>query len=88
MTTLAVTEPTFDLRRRHYNAAVTDLRRPDAETLVLRVRPDVPVAAVKPGQAVSVGLGRWEPRCDGVPVNSDPAARTPLIRRSYSVASS
>lgn len=78
---------TDDLRRKHYNAAITHVRRPDDETLVVRVRPDAPLASIKPGQAVSLGLGRWEPRCDGVPVEFDPAARTPLIRRSYSVAS-
>jgi len=79
--------PADELRRKHYNAAVTSIRRPDDETLVVRVRPDAPLAPIKPGQAVSLGLGRWEPRCDGVPVEFDPAARTPLIRRSYSVAS-
>lgn len=76
-----------DLRRKHYNAAVTFVRRPDDETLVLRVRPDAPFPPLKPGQAASLGLGRWESRCDGVPVEFDPAGRTPLIRRSYSVAS-
>lgn len=86
--TAEVSVPTpEDLRLRHYNATVTFVRRPDDETLVFRVRPDAPFPPVKPGQAASLGLGRWEPRCDGVPVEFDPAARTPLIRRSYSVAS-
>ena len=85
----SMTAPTIEeLRARHYNAAVAEVRQPDGETLVLRVRPDTPVVPVKAGQAVSVGLGRWEERCDEVPVTFDPEARTPLIRRSYSVAAS
>lgn len=84
----APAETTDGLRRRHYNATVTFVRRPDDETLVFRIRPDSPFPPVKPGQAASLGLGRWEPRCDGVPVAFDLAARTPMVRRSYSVASS
>jgi ferredoxin--NADP+ reductase len=89
MATAEVSAPTpEDLRLKHYNAIVCFARRSDDETLVFRIRPDALFPPVRPGQAASLGLGRWEPRCDGVPVEFDPAARTPLIRRSYSVASS
>lgn len=88
MATAEVSAPTpEELRLKHYNATVTFVRRSDDETLIFRIRPDVPFPPIKPGQAASLGLGRWEPRCDGVAVEFDPAARTPLIRRSYSVAS-
>ncbi|MGE5191158.1 MAG: hypothetical protein ACM3U2_01570 [Deltaproteobacteria bacterium] len=50
------------LRRKHYNAAVTVVRHVHDELMVVRVRPDGGVPEYQAGQFTTLGLGYWEPR--------------------------
>ena len=55
----------------------------------MRVRPDAPLQAHKPGQYTALGLGYWEPRFPGSPKRTlPPADWTKLARRSYSISCS
>jgi ferredoxin--NADP+ reductase len=78
-----------ELRRRSYNATVVRLIKPHDELLILRVRPDFPVPAHKPGQYATLGLGCWEPRCEACesePIGDRDASR--IVKRAYSISSS
>ncbi|HEY1064570.1 MAG TPA: hypothetical protein VGE52_00610, partial [Pirellulales bacterium] len=54
-------EETARLRAKHYNATVTDVRRPAPGLLILRVAPDSGATAFAAGQYTTLGLGEWEP---------------------------
>ena len=76
------------LRARHYNATVSSLRHSGDDLMIMRVVPDEPYSPYKPGQACQLGLGPWEPRSDGLPVEvpePEKLERSPVIRRSYSI---
>lgn len=76
-------------RARRYNATVVHLHKVHSDLMVLRVRPDFPRPAYKPGQYVTLGLGYWEPRALGCQeehlADED---RAKVVRRSYSISSS
>lgn len=82
-------EEITELRQKHYNATVASLRQVHEELIVVRIRPDFPVPAHKPGQYSTLGLGQWEPRVpdcqEQVP---KPGDERKLIRRAYSLSSS
>jgi len=76
-----------DLRRQKYNAAVVYLRKAQGDLLVMRVRPDFPLPAHKPGQYTVLGLGFWEPRVPGCQEEElAPGEEARLARRSYSIS--
>jgi ferredoxin--NADP+ reductase len=82
-------EQIADLRRQKYNATAIRLIRVHSDLLILRVRPDKPLQAHKPGQYTALGLGYWEPRFPGsAEENLQTAGWTKLARRSYSISCS
>src|SRR4029077_14898213 len=77
------------LRDKHYNATVAHLRQVHEELMILRIRPDFPVPAHKPGQYSTLGLGHWEARHPGCQEEiPKPGEEKRLIRRAYSISSS
>jgi ferredoxin--NADP+ reductase len=82
-------EQIADLRRQKYNATIIRLMKVHDDLLIVRVRPDKPLQAHKPGQYTALGLGYWEPRVPGIAdENLQPADWTKLARRSYSISCS
>jgi ferredoxin--NADP+ reductase len=77
-----------DLRRVKYNATVVRLRKVHPELIVMRVRPDAPRQAHKPGQYGVLGLGFWEPRMPGCQEETRIPDAVKLARRSYSLSCS
>ncbi|MBX9584468.1 MAG: ferredoxin--NADP reductase [Gemmataceae bacterium] len=78
-----------ELRGRRYNGTVVHLRRANPDLMILRVRPDFPIPAHKPGQYCSLGLGFWEPRAEGCQVETlTPEEQAKLVRRAYSISCS
>jgi ferredoxin--NADP+ reductase len=78
-----------ELRRRFYNATVVRRIKPHDELLILRVRPDFPIPAHKPGQYATLGLGCWEPRCEGCePESIADKDISRIVKRAYSISSS
>jgi ferredoxin--NADP+ reductase len=78
-----------ELRAMRYNATVAGLKRLHSDLLIVRIRPDFPLPAHKPGQYTSLGLGYWEPRypgCQEEPLR--PGDETKLARRAYSISCS
>jgi ferredoxin--NADP+ reductase len=76
-----------ELRQQKYNAVVTWLHQPHANLMRLRVRPDKPTTAHKPGQYCTLGLGNWEPRVDGCQAETlRPTDEEKVVRRAYSIA--
>lgn len=82
-------EECAELRAKHYNATVVLLKHRHSDLVVMRVQPDAPAAAHKPGQYTTLGMGHWEPRAPGcqdeVP---KPNEDRKLIRRAYSLSCS
>ena len=78
------------LREANYNSTITWIRAHNPELWVMRIKSDQPVEPFKAGQYTTLGLGYWEPRADDVleDFTADPAQRSKMARRSYSVASS
>ncbi len=82
-------EQTAELRRKHYNATLVWLRRAHSDLAVVRVRPDFPLPAHKPGQYCTLGLGNWEPRVpDCQEEHISDADEQRLVRRAYSIGCS
>jgi ferredoxin--NADP+ reductase len=82
-------EQITDLRKKKYNATVVRLLKVHSELAILRVRPDGPRPAHKPGQYTILGLGFWEPRFPGSQDEIlDPADESKMARRSYSISCS
>jgi len=76
------------LRRRHYNATIVGERMHHGTVMVIRVLPDAPVPAPKPGQWLELGLGVWEPVQEGAESgNVRRLAPDALVRRAYSLSS-
>jgi ferredoxin--NADP+ reductase len=76
-----------DLRRQKYNATVVRLHKLHSDLLTVRIRPDFPRPAHKPGQYTVLGLGFWEPRIPGCQEEHlDPANLGKLARRAYSIS--
>lgn len=76
-----------ELRARHYNATVVDLRLVHDELMTLRVRPDHGVPEFHPGQYTTLGLGYWEPRAPDTQheVVAEVQMRK-LVKRAYSIS--
>jgi len=84
-----MTADVTDLRKKNYNATVSTLLLPNADLMVLRVRPDAGVPKHRPGQYSTLGMGQWEPRAPGCQEeNPPPVDNTKLIRRAYSISCS
>ena len=81
-------EQITDLRRQKYNATVVRLNKVHPDLMVMRVRPDFPRPAHKPGQYGLLGLGFWEPRMPGCQEETRVVEETRLARRSYSISCS
>ncbi len=78
-----------ELRTRRYNGTVISLRKVHSDLMIVRIQPDFPVPAYKPGQYCSLGLGYWEPRTDGCQVETlTPEDLTKVVRRAYSISNS
>jgi ferredoxin--NADP+ reductase len=82
-------EQIAELRQKRYNATVVWLRKPNPDLMILRIRPDYPLAPHKPGQYSSIGLGFWEPRHPGCQEEAlQPGEEGKVVRRAYSISSS
>lgn len=73
-----------ELRRKHYNATIEDLRMPHEHLMIVRVKPDQEVPVFSGGQYTTLGLGSWEPRVDNGVLAELPKPK--LIRRAYSIS--
>lgn len=81
-------EQIAELRQQRYNATVAGIRLAHPDLMSLRVKPDFPMPAHKPGQYTSLGLGNWEPRLAGCQEEQlKPGEETKLTRRAYSIGS-
>jgi ferredoxin--NADP+ reductase len=69
-----------------YNAVVESSRLIHDELMILRVRPDAPLASYLAGQYAQLGLGVWEPRVDRISSRSDSGSSQKLLRRAYSIS--
>ena len=77
-----------ELRREHYNAAVTFCRHVHDDLMILRVKPDADEWHFEAGQYTTLGLGSWEPRargCDEEQLGEAQEGR--LAQRAYSISS-
>src|SRR6266496_818793 len=82
-------ETVAELRRKHYNATVVWLRKPNPDLMIVRIRPDFPRPEHQPGQYTSLGMGFWEPRMPGCQDETlHPDDETRLVRRAYSISCS
>ena len=77
------------LRSEKYNASVVRMERVHPDLFIMRVRPDTPRPAPKPGQYTVLGMGYWEPRHAGCQAEQLDELMLPrLARRSYSISCS
>jgi ferredoxin--NADP+ reductase len=77
----------MELRKKHYNATLVHVHKPQSELAIFRVQPDYVVPRHKPGQYCTLGLGYWEPRFPGAQEESlKPGEEAKLIRRAYSIS--
>lgn len=82
-------EEIAELRHRRYNATVVSLELLNPDLMVLRVKPDFPRPAHRPGQYCTLGLGYWERRTEGCQEETLAAADlTKVVRRAYSLSCS
>ena len=82
-------EQIAEQRQKKYNATVVRLDKVHPDLMILRVKPDTPRAAHKPGQYCLLGLGNWEPRMPGCQEEAlPPGDEAKLARRSYSLSCS
>jgi len=76
-----------ELRKRHYNATLAYIHKPQPELAIFRVKPDQPVPPHKAGQYSTLGLGYWEPRFPGCQEETlKPGDEAKLVRRAYSIS--
>ena len=82
-------EQIAELRRQKYNATVVRLHKTHSDLMLIRVRPDAPLAPHKPGQYTVLGMGCWEPRFPGCQDEElKPGDEAKLCRRAYSISCS
>jgi ferredoxin--NADP+ reductase len=82
-------EQIAELRRTRYNAVVTWLHKSHSDLMIMRVQPDFPLPAHKPGQYSTLGMGYWEPRHLGCQEEVlQPGEEIKLAKRAYSISSS
>jgi ferredoxin--NADP+ reductase len=80
-------EQIAELRGQRYNSSVAGIRLANSDLMCLRVKPDFPMPAHKPGQYTSLGLGNWEPRLAGCQEEYlKPEEEAKLTRRAYSIS--
>jgi ferredoxin--NADP+ reductase len=78
-----------ELRNKHYNATLAEIREVHADLRILRVVPDTGLPHFLPGQYISLGLGNWEPRVPGVDEEQlDQLHARRLAKRAYSISCS
>lgn len=53
-----------ELRERHYNSTISEIRAHNADLWVMKVKPDEPLEPYAAGQYTTLALGYWEPRAD------------------------
>jgi ferredoxin/flavodoxin---NADP+ reductase len=76
-----------ELRKKHYNATLAYVHKPQPELAIFRVQPDYVIPKHKPGQYCTLGLGYWEPRFPGSQEETlKPGEEAKLIRRAYSIS--
>ncbi|MBI3128702.1 MAG: ferredoxin--NADP reductase [Candidatus Tectomicrobia bacterium] len=77
-----------ELRSKHYNATLVDVRKAHDTLWCFRVKPDFPIPPFHPGQYTTLGLGLWEPRhpASVVEENLDEKKIRRLGRRAYSIS--
>jgi ferredoxin--NADP+ reductase len=81
-------EEVAELRTRRYNGTVVYLHKPNPDLMMMRVKPDFPRHAHRPGQYCTLGLGNWEPRVEGCQIETlQPDETTKVVRRAYSISS-
>jgi ferredoxin--NADP+ reductase len=77
------------LRAAHYNATLVEVLPVHTDLRILRVLPDNGMATFEPGQFLTLGLGNWEPRVEGVDEEHiDSVHRDRLAKRAYSISCS
>jgi ferredoxin--NADP+ reductase len=76
-------------RAESYNTTVVRLKKPHSDLMLLRVRPDYPLPAHKPGQYSTLGMGFWEPRHEGCQPETIAEKDLPkVVKRAYSISCS
>jgi ferredoxin--NADP+ reductase len=76
-------------QRQSYNATAVRLIKPHSDLMIVRVRPDYPLPAHKPGQYSTLGLGQWEPRHEGCQPETVLEKDLPkVVKRAYSISCS
>jgi ferredoxin--NADP+ reductase len=76
-------------RSQSYNATVVRLVKSHSDLMMIRVRPDYPLPVHKPGQYSTLGLGYWEPRCEGCRPETILEKDFPkVVKRAYSISCS
>src|SRR5580765_6691847 len=80
-------EEIAELRRKRYNAVVASLHKPNADLMIMRVRPDFTKPEHRAGQYTTLGLGMWEPRFPGCQDElRKPGDDVKVVRRAYSLS--
>jgi len=76
-----------ELRDKHYNATVVDLRVIHHELMIIRIKPDQPYPPFHGGQYTVIGLGNWEPRTSDTQ-KEELAGKDleKLVKRAYSIS--
>jgi len=73
-----------ELKKKHYNATIDELRMPHEHLMIVRVKPDIEAPSFLGGQYTTLGLGSWEARVDDGPLAELPKPK--LVRRAYSIS--
>jgi ferredoxin--NADP+ reductase len=82
-------EQIAEWRRQAYNATAVRMIRPNADLMIVRIRPDYPLPDHKPGQYSTLGLGYWEPRAEGCQPEAILEKDLPkVVKRAYSISCS
>lgn len=77
------------LRAAHYNATLAAVLRVHADLRIFRLAPDGGLPVFEAGQFLSLGLGNWEARVEGVDEEPIDAAHLKrLSKRAYSISCS
>jgi ferredoxin--NADP+ reductase len=82
-------EQMLQLRAQRYNATAVQIRKPNPELMIVRVRPDFPRPVHKPGQYCTLGMFHFEPRFPGCQEETlKEGDEATLARRAYSISCS
>ena len=80
-------EEAGELRKKHYNATISERIDHTDDLAKFRVRPDAGVKPFEPGQYVTLGLGNWEPRLSGTQDDDVPDKKLRRVgQRAYSIS--